>query len=85
MIYGDLAPAGDLWDGVYLDDLWVVLKCFTEEPIDPKTFVAPAPSRSDPDLQRMAQAEKAYAQASLRRAEHKAFRALTNFKAWGQR
>ena len=83
LIYGESAPTGDIWEGVHLDDLLVVLKCLANEPIDPKTFVPPAPAGSDADLQRIHHAEMAYSQAGLLRAEHKAFRAQTDFKAWG--
>ena len=81
--YGQHVPPGDIWDGVYLDDLLVVMKCLADRPIDPSTFKPPAATGDDLDMKRMAVAEQAYAEAGLLRAEHKAFRAEVNFKAWG--
>ncbi len=81
--YGESVPSGDIWEGVYLDDLLVVLKCLADKPIDPATFIPPAATGDDVDMKRMAKAEQAYAEAGLVRAEHKAFRADVNFKAWG--
>lgn len=83
LVYGDPAPSGDIWEGVYLDDLLVVLRCLADEPIDPKTFVPPAATGEDADMRRTRLAEDAYSKAGLLRAEHKAFRAQTDFKAWG--
>lgn len=83
LIYGEPAPSGDLWDGVYLDDLLVVSKCMSESPIDPHFFVPPPAAGDDADMVRMRSAEEAYFEAGLLRAEHKAFRGQTDFKAWG--
>lgn len=83
LVYGEPAPSGDVWDGVYLDDLLVVSKCMVDFPIDPVSFVPLKPSGEDADMVRVRRAEDAYLEAGLLRAEHKSFRAQTDFKAWG--
>ena len=84
LIYGEPLPPGPIYEGVYLDDLLVVQKCKTEEPVPlDGSFVPPPVSSDDQDQQRVRQAEKAYAEVGLPRAVHKAFRGETEFKAWG--
>eukprot|EP00438_Fugacium_kawagutii_P003209 Skav218054 [mRNA] locus=scaffold214:1429603:1436014:- [translate_table: standard] len=82
--YGRPLPAGDIFDGVYLDDLLVACRCQCSEPVPVDgSFEPPAPQASDPDMVRVRNAEEAYQAAGLQRAEHKAFRAEVAFKAWG--
>ncbi|CAE7654091.1 unnamed protein product [Symbiodinium sp. CCMP2592] len=82
--YGQSAPRGDLWQGVYLDDLLVVQRMTVGAavPLD-GTFDPPEASAEDADMQEVSKAEGAYDAAGLQRALHKSFRALTKFKAWG--
>ncbi|CAE7669804.1 osm1 [Symbiodinium sp. CCMP2592] len=84
LVYGQHVPGGDLWEGVYLDDLLVTQKCTMpyEIPVD-GTFIPPEAQVTDADMQQMQKAELAYLEAGLERAVHKAFRAQTLFKAWG--
>lgn len=82
LIYGEPCPSGDLWEGVYLDDLLIVKKCVAALPVLPG-FEPPSAQANDEDLKRVELAEQAYQRAGLKRAEHKAFRACTSFKAWG--
>ena len=82
--YGEHLPEGDLLEGVYLDDLLVVKRCKLPAPIPlDGSFVAPAPQADDVDVMTVQAAEAAYVEAKLQRAEHKAFRQCTSFKAWG--
>lgn len=84
LIYGQHTPSGRIMEGVYLDDLLVVQKCEYDQPVPlDGTFIPPPLDDADEDQQRIRLAELAYAQAGLPRAEHKAFRGLTEFKAWG--
>ncbi|CAE7376397.1 unnamed protein product [Symbiodinium microadriaticum] len=82
--YGEQAPRGDLWQGVYLDDLLVVQRVTVDAavPLD-GTFVPPEAVPEDADMREVSKAEGAYDAAGLQRALHKSFRALTKFKAWG--
>lgn len=82
--YGFPAPAGDLWDGAYLDDLLVAAKRQMDAPIPlDGSFIPPPASGEDTDMQRMQAAEQAYEKAGLERAHHKSFRAEPSFRAWG--
>ncbi|CAE7719402.1 unnamed protein product [Symbiodinium sp. CCMP2592] len=84
LVYGEPVPKGPLWEGAYLDDLLITLRCRVpgRVPLD-GTFHAPAPQAGDGDVKQVAAAEHAYTKARLQRAEHKAFRFKTSFKAWG--
>ena len=84
LVYGEMVPKGRLWQGAYLDDLLIAYRLLLEHPVPlDGTFEAPAPSPSDPDVVMTKAAERAYLKANLSRAEHKAFRCETEFKAWG--
>ena len=84
LIYGRTAPQSDLWEGIYLDDLLVTLRCQLDHPVPQDgSFKPPLPMPQDEDMRRMAAAEAAYLEARLRRAEHKAFRGEVQFRAWG--
>ena len=84
LVYGKHVPGGDLWEGVYLDDLLVTQRCTVpyEIPLD-GSFIPPDAQVTDMDMEQVQLAELAYAEARLERATHKAFRAQTFFKAWG--
>ena len=84
IIYGRPAPIGDVWEGVYIDDLLITLRVDMpfDIPLD-GSFVPPEATETDIDMQKTKTAEKAYEAACLQRAEHKSFRAKTSFKAWG--
>ena len=84
LIYGAHIPQGDLLEGVYLDDLLIVKKCEVPFviPLD-GSFIPPAAQVNDDDVMELQAAEAAYEEAGLERAEHKAFRQLVRFKAWG--
>ena len=84
LVYGEHVPKGPLWEGAYLDDLLITLRCRVpgRVPLD-GTFCPPVPQAGDEDVQQVAAAEQAYTKARLQRAEHKAFRFQTSFKAWG--
>lgn len=84
LVYGHPVPEAPLWEGIYLDDLLVTYKVTTTDPIPlDGSFQPPGPQADDADMKRVAAAERAYAAAGLQRAEHKSFRAMTDFKAWG--
>ena len=84
LAYGEPVPEEDLWEGIYLDDLLITFRHRIDRPIPlDGTFVPPEPAGSDPDVKHVRQAEEAYVQAGLSRAEHKAFRQQVLFKAWG--
>ena len=82
--YGVHLPQGELLEGVYLDDLLVAKRCSVDEviPLD-GSFVPPPAQVNDADVLEIKAAEMAYQEAKLQRAEHKAFRLRTLFKAWG--
>ena len=84
LVYGKHVPETELIEGVYLDDLLIAKRCASEEivPLD-GTFTPPLPQVNDRDVIEVAAAEAAYLDAGLRRAEHKAFRFETSFRAWG--
>lgn len=84
LVYGHPVPDGPLWEGIYLDDLLVTYKQTVPYPVPlDGSFEPPAPQVDDPDMRRVAAAEKAYQDAGLQRALRKSFRAETSFKAWG--
>ncbi|CAE7307811.1 unnamed protein product [Symbiodinium sp. CCMP2456] len=79
-----LRREGLLDKGAYLDDLLVTYRLALAQKVAlDGSFQAPAPLPQDPDVVLVKAAERAYHQANLSRAEHKAFRCETNFKAWG--
>ena len=80
LVYGEHVPKGPLWEGAYLDDLLITLRCKVpgRVPLD-GTFCPPVPQAGDEDVQQVAAAEQAYTKARLQRAEHKAFRFQTSF------
>ena len=84
LAYGRTVPAGDLWQGVYLDDLLIASRQTLADPVPlDGTFIPPIAQASDPDMVLTKAAEAGYEKANLERALHKSFRALTQFKAWG--
>ena len=84
LIYGEPVPADRVWEGAYLDDLLVTYRYQLERMVElDGSFVPPIPSPQDPDVLKVKAAEAAYLEAGLPRAEHKAFRCETHFKAWG--
>ena len=84
LVYGHPVPDGPLWEGIYLDDLLVTYKMSAPHPIPLDGSFRPPPAQDkDPDMLRVAAAEKAYRDVGLPRAEHKSFRAEADFKAWG--
>ncbi|CAE7216591.1 unnamed protein product, partial [Symbiodinium sp. KB8] len=84
LVYGAHIPQGNLLEGVYLDDLLIAKKCEVPFviPLD-GSFIPPAAQVNDDDVIELQAAEAAYEEAGLERAEHKAFRQLVRFKAWG--
>ncbi|CAE7196758.1 unnamed protein product [Symbiodinium sp. CCMP2592] len=84
LVYGDHIPQESLLEGVYLDDLLIAKKCELPDviPLD-GSFVPPPAQVNDSDVLELKAAENAYEEAGLERAEHKAFRQLVHFKAWG--
>ncbi|CAE7267798.1 unnamed protein product, partial [Symbiodinium sp. CCMP2456] len=84
LVYGDHIPQERLLEGVYLDDLLIAQKCEVPDviPLD-GSFVPPPAQVDDADVMELKAAEHAYEEAGLERAEHKAFRQLVHFKAWG--
>ena len=82
--YGKPVPNQALWEGVCLDDLLVTLrkKISGRVPLD-GSFVPPPPQDDDEDVQQILAAEVAYEKAGLKRAMHKSFRMLCQFRAWG--
>ena len=84
LVYGEPVPKGRVWQGAYLDDLLITYRMLLAHTVElDGTFEAPKPSPQDPDVMLTAAAERAYLNANLSRAEHKAFRCETEFKAWG--
>lgn len=84
LVYGHPVPDGPLWEGIYLDDLLITMKVSTDSPVPlDGSFQPPPVQADDEDMKRVAAAEAAYMKAGLSRAEHKAFRAAVDFKAWG--
>ena len=84
LVYGQHVPVGDRWEGVYLDDLLIAQKVSMPYniPLD-GSFTPPAAQVDDEDMVQVARAERAYEEANLQRAVHKAFRAESSFRAWG--
>lgn len=84
MVYGKNVPQGPLVDGAYLDDLLIVHRVETPDPIPlDGSYEPPAVQGHDLDMVATAAAEQAYKEAGLARAEHKSFRGEVNSKAWG--
>ena len=84
LVYGKAVPKGDVWQGVYLDDLLVTYRHTLTYPIPlDGSFVLPPFQVDDPNSILVQKAEGAYEEAHLQRAVHKAFRGSSHFKAWG--
>ena len=84
LAYGKRVPAGDLWQGVYLDDLLIAARRTLDVPVPlDGSFVPPVAQADDADILLTKAAENAYDEAHLERALRKSFRAETQFKAWG--
>eukprot|EP00439_Symbiodinium_sp_Y106_P053850 s3531_g7.t1 len=82
--YGAPVPKTDLWEGVYLDDLLVTLRKKVPGIVPQDgSFIPPLPQEDDPDVKEIRGAEVAYEKAGLKRAIHKSFRMLCQFRAWG--
>ena len=84
LVYGSPVPEGDLWEGIYLDDLLIALRMTMPHTIPLNgSFQPPVPQVDDVDVQHVKAAEAAYQAAGLQRAEHKSFRFEPRFRAWG--
>ena len=84
LVYGEPVPKSRVWQGAYLDDLLITYRLALAHRVAlDGSFRPPAPLPQDPDVMLTRAAEHAYHQANLSRAEHKAFRCETKFKAWG--
>ena len=84
LVYGEPVPKSRVWQGAYLDDLLITYRLALAQRVALDGSFRPlAPLPQDPDVMLTRAAEHAYHQANLSRAEHKAFRCETKFKAWG--
>jgi hypothetical protein len=79
MSYGYPPPSGDLWEGVYLDDLLVLL---IGRPRGFSSSGEPLPS-SDFDLKLLEKVERAHREAGTRLHEQKRVRQATRGVVWG--
>ena len=83
LAYGRTVPAGDLWQGVYLDDLLIASRQTLDTPYRLMVPFRASPAQGDDaDILLTKAAEGAWEKADLERALHKSFRAETHFKAW---
>ena len=74
LAYGRTVPAGDLWQGVYFDDLLIASRQTLEYPMPlDGSFVPPPAQGDDADILLTKAAEGAYEKADLERALHKSF------------